>query len=43
MQHVQQTWHMKGSGQQLKALAHQLFGADLSEVEKGFPDKYSES
>lgn len=36
MKHVQQTWHMKGSDEQLKALAHKLFGADLTEIEKGF-------
>ena len=36
MKHVQQTWHMKGSDEQLKSLAHQLFGADLSAIEKGF-------
>ncbi len=39
IQHVQQTWHMKGSDEQLKALAHQLLGADLSEIEKGFLEK----
>ena len=39
MKHVQQTWHMKGSDEQLKALAHKLLGADLTEIEKGFLEK----
>jgi hypothetical protein len=36
MQHVQQTWHLKGAEKQLELLAHQLLGADLSGIEKGF-------
>ena len=36
MQHVQQTWHLKGTEKQLKVLAYQLLGADLSGIEKGF-------
>ena len=39
MQHVQQTWHLKGSEEQLKALAYRLLNADLSEIEEGFVEK----
>ena len=39
MQHVQQTWHLKGSEKQLKELAYRLLGADLSGIEKGFVGK----
>ena len=39
MQHVQQTWHLKGSEKQLKELAYRLLGADLSRIENGFVGK----
>ena len=36
MQHVQQTWHIKGPDEQLKVVAKRLLGVDLSDIEKGF-------
>jgi len=36
MQHVQQTWHIKGPDEQLKVVAKRLLGVDLSDIEKDF-------